>query len=122
MRFTNATLRITFSVPCRGTASNLTLDLMQKGRRTFSGMLARLRQKALKFPYVEPEPSPRLFSALEALLASQKRGVPYVAPSSEWDAKVSDNRAKAAAFSMARSGDVFFTPACSWRMKDQAFA
>ena len=94
---------------------------MQKGRRTFSGMLARLRQKALNFPGVEPEPSPRLSPALESL-ASQKRGVPYVAPSSEWDAKVPDNRAKAAAFSMARSGDVFFTPACGWRMKGQAFA
>ena len=32
MRFTNATtLRITFSVPCRGTAPNLTLDLNAKG-------------------------------------------------------------------------------------------
>ena len=28
--------------------------------RTFSGMLARLRQKALRFPCVDPEPSPRL--------------------------------------------------------------
>ena len=33
---------------------------MQKGRRTFSGMLARLQQKALKLPCVNPEPSPRL--------------------------------------------------------------
>ena len=33
---------------------------MQKGRRTFSGMLARLRQKALKVPCVNPEPSPRM--------------------------------------------------------------
>ena len=94
---------------------------MQKGMRTFSGMLARLRQKALKFPCVDPEPSPRLSPALESL-ASQKRGVLYVAPSSEWDAKVPDNRAKAAAFSLARSGDVFFTPACGWRMEGQAFA
>ena len=65
--------------------------------RTFSGMLARLRQKALRFPCVDPEPSPRLSPALESL-ASQKRSVLYVAPSSEWDAKVPDNRAKAAAF------------------------
>ena len=55
--------------------------------RTFSGMLARLRQKALKFPCVDPEPSPCLSPALESL-ASQKRGVLCVAPSSEWDAKV----------------------------------
>ena len=94
---------------------------MQKGRRTFSGMLARLRQKALKFPCVNPEPSPRLSLALESL-AFQKRGVPYVTPSSEWDAKVPDNRAKAAAFSLARSGEMFFTPAWGWRMKGQAFA
>ena len=33
---------------------------MQKGTRTFSGMLARLRQKALRFPCVDPEPSPCL--------------------------------------------------------------
>ena len=46
---------------------------------------------------MDPEPSPRLSPALESL-ASQKRGVLYVAPSSEWDAKVPDNRAKAAAF------------------------
>ena len=83
-------------------------------------MLARLRQKALKVPCVNPEPSPRMSPALESL-ASQKRGVPYVTPSSEWDAKVPD-RAKAAAFSLARSGEMFFTPACGWRMKSQAFA
>ena len=84
-------------------------------------MLARLRQKALKLPCVNPEPSPRLSPALESL-ASQKRGVPYESPSSEWDAKVPDSRAEAAAVSLARSGDMFITPACGWRMKGQAFA
>ena len=83
-------------------------------------MLARLRQKALKVPCVNPEPSPRVSPALESL-ASQKRGVLYVTPSSEWDAMVPD-RAKAAAFSLTRSGEMFFPPACGWRMKSQAFA
>ena len=83
-------------------------------------MLARLRQ-ALRLPCVNPEPSPRLSPALESL-ASQKRGVPYESPSSEWDAKVPGSRAEAAAFSRVRSGDMFITPACGWGVKGQAFA
>ena len=88
--------------------------------RTFSGMLARLRQKALKFPCVDPEPSPRLSPALESL-ASQKRGVLCVAPSSEWD-EGTWQQGYGGGLSLTRSGDVFFTPACGWRMKCQAFA
>ena len=45
----------TYNVPCSWHCSK-----REKSRRTFSRMLARLQQKALKFPCVELEPSPRL--------------------------------------------------------------